>query len=74
MPSCCPATRDVYKRQAVPRDPQAFYCGIPDMYRETGVPLADIHHIQWSDLDGKTQMCIRDSIERFLRTGFQISQ
>ncbi len=21
---------------------------------ETGVPLADIHHIQWSDLDGKT--------------------
>ncbi len=39
---------------AVPHDPLAFYCGIPDMYRETGVPLAVIHHIQWSDLDGKT--------------------
>jgi len=42
------------KSDAVPRDPQAFYCGIPEMYRETGVPLADIHHIQWSDLEGKT--------------------
>lgn len=42
------------KSDAVPHDPQAFYCGIPEMYRETGVPLADIHHIQWSDLEGKT--------------------
>ena len=42
------------KSDAVPRDPQAYYCGIPEMYRETGVPLADIHHIQWSDLEGKT--------------------
>ncbi len=39
---------------AVPHDPQAFYCGIPDIYREAGVPLAEIHHIQWSDLEGKT--------------------
>lgn len=29
------------------------YCGIPDIYKETGVPLADIHHISWDDLAGK---------------------
>ena len=29
------------------------YCGIPSMYQETGVPLADIHHITWDDLAGK---------------------
>ena len=43
------------KSDAVPHDPQAFYCGIPEMYREAGVPLADIHHIQCgADLEGKT--------------------
>ena len=39
---------------AVPHDAETHYCGLPEMYREAGVPLADIHHIQWSDLDGKT--------------------
>lgn len=29
------------------------YCGIPEMYKEAGVPLADIHHISWDDLAGK---------------------
>ena len=29
------------------------YCGIPDMYAEKGVPLADIHKITWDDLAGK---------------------
>ena len=29
------------------------YCGIPDLYAEKGVPLADIHHISWDDLAGK---------------------
>lgn len=29
------------------------YCGIPDIYAEKGVPLADIHHISWNDLAGK---------------------
>ncbi|WP_102337239.1 3'-5' exonuclease [Collinsella provencensis] len=39
---------------AVPTDAEAHYCGIPEMYRETGVPLENIHHIQWSDLEGQT--------------------
>jgi hypothetical protein len=30
------------------------YCGLPDEYEELGVPLADIHHIQWCDIAGKT--------------------
>lgn len=29
------------------------YCGIPDLYEQAGVPLSDIHHIQWADLAGK---------------------
>ncbi len=40
------------KSDAVPRAPGAYYWGRPEMYRETGVPLADIHHISWSDIDG----------------------
>jgi hypothetical protein len=29
------------------------YCGLPDMYEQAGVPLADIHHITWGDVAGK---------------------
>ncbi len=29
------------------------YCGLPAEYETKGVPLADIHHISWKDLDGK---------------------
>ena len=39
---------------ATPHDAEAHYCGLPEMYRETGVPLAEIHHITWDDIDGKT--------------------
>lgn len=38
---------------AVPHDPESYYCGIPEMYREAGVPLADIHKITWADVEGK---------------------
>lgn len=39
---------------AIPREGHAAYFGIPELYRDKGVPLADIHHISWSDLDGRT--------------------
>lgn len=29
------------------------YCGIPEIYRATGVPLAFVHHIEFSDLESK---------------------
>lgn len=31
----------------------ATYCGLPEQYASTGVPLANIHHIQWSDVADK---------------------
>lgn len=39
--------------KAKPHDPFAGYFGLPEMYAEKGVPLADIHKIQWSDLEGR---------------------
>lgn len=40
---------------AVPRDGEAHFFGIPeDPYQEAGVPLENIHHIGWSDIEGKT--------------------
>ena len=38
---------------AVPHDPESYYCGLPEMYREAGVPLTDIHKITWADVEGK---------------------
>ena len=39
---------------AEPYDPEVHFCGIPEVYREKGVPLERIHHITWGDLDGQT--------------------
>ncbi len=40
---------------AVPRDGRAEYFGIPeDPYKTAGVPLENIHHITWADIEGKT--------------------
>lgn len=38
---------------AKPTNPFSGYCGIPEMYAEKGVPLDFVHHIKWSDLEGK---------------------
>lgn len=37
-----------------PNNGHTAYFGIPEMYKEKGVPLSNIHHITWKDLDGKT--------------------
>ena len=39
---------------AVPHDGESVYCGIPQMYAEKGVPLSNVHHITWAELNGKT--------------------
>ncbi|WP_077598204.1 3'-5' exonuclease [Olsenella urininfantis] len=39
-----------------PQHPYSGYCGIPQMYAEKGVPLDFVHHISWSDLEGKTPL------------------
>lgn len=38
---------------AEPIDAHSVYCGIPDQYEETGVPLEEIHRITWNDVGGK---------------------
>jgi len=38
---------------AEPTDAHSVFCGIPDEYEATGVPLSEIHKIQWSDVAGK---------------------
>ena len=38
---------------AEPTEATSVFCGIPDQYAETGVPLAEIHKITWSDVEGK---------------------
>ena len=38
---------------AEPQAPNSVFCGIPDQYAETGVPLSEIHKITWSDVAGK---------------------
>ena len=39
---------------AEPHDAEAHYCGLPDIYRGSDVPLSNIHHITWDDIDSKT--------------------
>ena len=35
------------------QDAFSAYCGLPEQYAETGVPLAEIHKITWDDVAGK---------------------
>ncbi len=35
------------------KDGYFAYCGLPSLYKEKGIPLADIHHISWKDVEGK---------------------
>ena len=39
---------------AQPTDAVSEFCGLPDQYAETGVPLSEIHKITWADVEGKT--------------------
>ena len=40
-------------RNTVAVEPHTAYFGIPEMYKEKGVPLSDIHQITWKDVEGK---------------------
>lgn len=39
---------------AKPTDGETHFCGLPEQYKEEGVPLERVHHITWSDVEGKT--------------------
>ena len=34
-------------------DSESYFCGIPEQYEEEGVPLAEIHKIEWADVADK---------------------
>ena len=34
-------------------DGESYFCGIPEQYEEEGVPLAEIHKIEWADVADK---------------------
>lgn len=38
---------------AEPKEAHSVFCGLPEQYAETGVPLSEIHKITWTDLQGK---------------------
>ena len=38
---------------AEPTDATSAFCGLPDQYAETGVPLSEVHKITWADVDGQ---------------------
>ena len=39
------------------QDARSVFCGLPDQYAETGVPLEEIHHITWGDVSDKKPFC-----------------
>ena len=46
---------------AVPYDGESYFCGLPDQYEETGVPLSEVHKITWADVEGK--LPFREDVE-----------
>jgi len=55
---------------AIPREGHAAYFGIPEIYREKGVPLSDIHKITWPDLEGKTPFRKDKEVQKALLKAF----
>ena len=53
---------------AKPHDAHAAYFGLPQMYEQKGVPLADIHKIQWSDVEGKQPFRENKAIQKAILT------
>ena len=55
---------------AIPREGHAAYFGIPELYREKGVPLSDIHQITWENLEGKTPFREDERVQKALLKAF----
>ena len=43
------------KQPSEPYSPFSAFSGLPEQYKETGVPLERIHHINWNTIEGKKQ-------------------
>lgn len=53
-----------------PRDGHSAYFGMPDLYAQKGVPLAQIHHITWDNIAGKTPFRQETKIQEALLHAF----
>lgn len=42
------------------------YCGVPELYRDKGIPLADIHHISWKDVEKTKPFRQNDVLQKAL--------
>lgn len=51
---------------ASPYAAYAGYCGLPDLYEDKGVPLAEIHHITWDDVRDREPFRFDDKVQRAL--------
>lgn len=49
----------------------ACYCGMPDQYAQSGVPLAHIHHITWNDLAGRVPFRQNTALQEALLAAFE---
>ena len=49
----------------------ACYCGLPETYKERGVPLSEIHHITWPDLAGKATFRDNQTLQKALLAAFE---
>lgn len=56
---------------AEPIDGHSAYFGIPETYADSGVPLADIHHISWEDLAGKPAFTADTAVHKALLAAFE---
>lgn len=52
--------------EAEPTNAYSAYCGLPELYRERGVPLEHIHHISWTDLETKTPFRLDAKMQKTL--------
>ena len=55
---------------AEPTNGFSAYFGIPDMYEELGVPLAEIHHISWDDIADKKPFTVDEAAHKALMAAF----
>ncbi len=57
--------------KAKPHDGHVAYFGIPAQYEQTGVPLAEIHHISWEDVSGKKPFREDERAQKALLSAFR---
>ncbi len=58
--------------KAKPEHPFSSYCGIPEMYREKGVPLEFVHHITWDDVKDKKPLRSNKKMQKAILAALEL--